>query len=102
MPRAFVNVTGTGARRQVFVQASVDIASFFLELRDALQGDADPLARPSQHRLVPTAGNLMTFQFARSAHDQPSIDVPVRGRISLRGILTDVLHRWVVVLGNTP
>lgn len=34
--RAFVNVTGTGARQQVFVQSGVDVQSFFTELRDAL------------------------------------------------------------------
>ena len=34
--RAFVNVTGTGARQQVFVQSGVDVENFFVELRDAL------------------------------------------------------------------
>jgi mannose-6-phosphate isomerase-like protein (cupin superfamily) len=37
--RAFVNVTGTGGRQQVFVQAGVDVASFFLQLRRALDAD---------------------------------------------------------------
>lgn len=43
--RAFVNVTGTGARQQVFVQAGVDVKSFFIELREALEVDAHRLTQ---------------------------------------------------------
>jgi quercetin dioxygenase-like cupin family protein len=42
--RAFVNVTGTGGRQQVFVQSGVDVASFFKEMREALEPDIDPVA----------------------------------------------------------
>lgn len=43
--QAFVNVTGTGGRQQVFVQAGVDVALFFLKLSDALQVDANIAAQ---------------------------------------------------------
>lgn len=38
--RAFVNITGTGARQQVFVQPATDVTSFFVQLRDALEDDS--------------------------------------------------------------
>ncbi len=46
--RAFVNVTGTGARQQVFVQSELDVAAFFLELRDALADGGEPVT-PLRH-----------------------------------------------------
>lgn len=46
--RAFVNVTGTGARQKVIIQPGIDALAFFRELADALDGD--PKARPRQVR----------------------------------------------------
>jgi mannose-6-phosphate isomerase-like protein (cupin superfamily) len=36
--RAFVNVTGTGARQKVIIQPGIDAAAFFTELAHALDG----------------------------------------------------------------
>lgn len=41
--RAFVNVTGTGARQQVIIEPGIDAAAFFLELRALLNADASEL-----------------------------------------------------------
>lgn len=39
--RAFVNITGTGARQQVFVQPGVDAPAFYIGLREALDATDD-------------------------------------------------------------
>lgn len=44
VPRAFVNVTGTGARQQVFTQPGIDATRFFCEMRDALETPLDRVA----------------------------------------------------------
>ena len=46
--RAFVNVTGTGARQKVITQPGIDAAAFFGELADALAGESR--ARPARVR----------------------------------------------------